>query len=92
MVEINGRLTFEEGKNLHLRAKYVFVRAGELIVGSAEVPFTANATITLYGEKANASMVYDNAIEAGNKILANTGKVQMYGVSRKSVGRLTQSV
>lgn len=33
VLQINGRLTFEPAKDLHLRAKYVFVRAGELIIG-----------------------------------------------------------
>jgi hypothetical protein len=27
-------------------------------------------------------MVYDNTIEAGNKLIANTGKIKMYGKSR----------
>jgi hypothetical protein len=53
MLEINGRLTFEEGKNLHLHAKYIFVRAGELIIGNKTNPFTAHAKITLHGEKDN---------------------------------------
>ncbi len=35
LLEINGRLTFEEGvKDLHLRAKYIWVRAGELVIGN----------------------------------------------------------
>ena len=36
-------------------------------------------------------MVYDNAIEAGNKIIANTNKIQMYGKPRARMSRLTQS-
>lgn len=37
MITINGRLTFEDGKtDLHLRAKYIFVRVGELIIGTAD--------------------------------------------------------
>jgi len=56
-----------------LRAKYVFVRAGELIIGNETNPFQGTARITLFGEKENQHIVYDNAIEAGNKILANTG-------------------
>jgi hypothetical protein len=53
MLEINGRLTFEPEKDLHLRAKYIFVRAGELIIGNKTNPFTAKAIITLHGEKDN---------------------------------------
>jgi hypothetical protein len=34
-IEINGRLTFlDDGKDRHLRAKYIFVRSGELIIGN----------------------------------------------------------
>ena len=52
MLTINGRLTFEdEIKDLHLRAKYIFIRAGELIIGTVDAPFTKNATITLFGYK-----------------------------------------
>ena len=52
MLQINGRLTFENNeKDLHLRTKYIFVRAGELIIGTKEEPFTKNAKITLFGEK-----------------------------------------
>ena len=41
------------------------------------------AKITLYGEKNFEHMVYDNAIEAGNKLIANVGLVSMYGKPRK---------
>lgn len=35
--------------------------------------------------------MYDNAIEAGNKILANTGSVSIYGNPRNRVTRLTKT-
>lgn len=50
------------------------------------------ARITLYGEKEADSIVYDNAIEAGNKILANTALISMYGNPRKHRTRLLQTV
>jgi len=32
---INGRLSFiQNGSNIHLRTKYIFVRAGEFFIGS----------------------------------------------------------
>ena len=35
-VQINGRVTFKpDAPKLHLRAKYIFVRAGELHIGNA---------------------------------------------------------
>jgi len=39
--------------DIHLQANYIFVRAGELLIGSATEPFRGNALITLYGLKQN---------------------------------------
>jgi hypothetical protein len=36
----------------------------------------------LHGEKDNEAIVYDNAIEAGNKLIANVGKIFMFGQHR----------
>ncbi len=39
-LEINGILTFEDGiKDLTLRSNYIFVRAGQLIIGTSTKPF-----------------------------------------------------
>lgn len=39
-IQINGRVTFlEDANKLHLQAKYIFVRAGELIIGNKTHPF-----------------------------------------------------
>lgn len=54
-IQINGRVTFKpDAPALHLKAKYVFVRAGELIIGTSAARFAGNAQITLFGEKENA--------------------------------------
>lgn len=82
LVRVNGNLTFENTTDTHLRAKHVFIRAGELHVGSAEYPMLQNARITLYGEKNMETIVYDNAIEAGNKLIANVNVLRMYGKNR----------
>ena len=50
-LEINGRLTFLYGYNLTLKTKYIFVRAGQLIIGTEEEPYFGSARIVLYGEK-----------------------------------------
>ncbi|CDW80878.1 ipt tig domain containing protein [Stylonychia lemnae] len=96
MLQINGRLTFdnedEKGKNLYLYAKYIFVRAGALIIGNETKQFQGVANIVLYGEKANEQIVYDQAIEAGNKILVNTGNISIYGLARNKLTRLRESV
>jgi len=58
------------------------VRAGELHIGNETHPHNHTAKITLYGEKNSEAIVYDNAIEAGNKVLANVGTVKMFGKPR----------
>jgi hypothetical protein len=91
-VEINGRLTFkQDAPKLHLRAKYVFVRMGELIIGNETNPFQGEAKITLYGLKQDQHIVYDNAVEAGNKILANTGLIKFFGKPRAIRSRLLKT-
>ena len=75
-------MRFKNDMDISFRAKHVFVRAGELIIGSKEAPYHHNGTITLYGEKDAKAVVYDNAIEAGNKLIANVNKIRMYGKQR----------
>ena len=91
LIRINGVLIFSDESDIHLRAKHIFVRAGELHIGNETHPFQHNAHITLYGEKEAETIVYDNAIEAGNKVLANVGTVKMFGKQRTTkMTRLTQ--
>ena len=80
-LEINGILTFENNgtADLTLRSQYIFVRAGQLIIGNSTHPFLRKATILLYGEYSAREIVFVNAIEGGNKILANTGTVKFFG-------------
>ena len=42
-----------------------------------------NCKIELFGEKDSKAIVYDNAIEAGNKLLANVNILRMFGKKRK---------
>jgi len=49
-----------------------------------------NARITLYGEKNAETIVYDNAIEAGNKNIANVNVLRIFGKKRSwKMARLT---
>jgi len=85
MIQVNGWVTFQNGDgagDLHLRCKHMYVRAGQVHIGSASTPFAAQAKITLIGEKESESTVFDNTIEAGNKVISNTGTIKMYGKSR----------
>jgi hypothetical protein len=82
LVRVNGLLNFKRGMNITFRAKHIFVRAGELHVGSKENPFVDNCNIILYGDRNSMAIVYDNAVEGGNKVLANVNVVKMYGKAR----------
>ena len=82
LLRVNGRLTFENTTDTHLKCKHLFIRAGELHIGSEEYPMKQFARITLYGEKGAETIVYDNAIEAGNKNIANVGKLRVFGAPR----------
>lgn len=82
LIRVNGNLTFDNTTDTHLRCKHLFIRAGELHIGSAEYPYEKNGRITLYGEKQMETIVYDNAIEAGNKLIANINVMRIYGKKR----------
>ena len=92
IVYINTILLFEDLADRHLRAKYIFVRQGHIVIGNSTHPFRFNATITLSGEKENQEIAYRDTIEAGNKILINTNLTQMYGIPRSGSSRLRNVV
>jgi hypothetical protein len=88
---VNGVLIFSDEIDIHLQAINIYVRAGELHIGNETHPHQHNALITLLGEKEADTIVFDNGIEAGNKILINTNIVKMFGKSRtKNMARLHQ--
>ena len=91
-VEINGKLTFKLGADRALNAYKIWVRAGELHIGSALEPFDSKATITLLGNNLEEYWSYTASTETGNKGLVITGKAFMYGINRPVVkGRLRQT-
>jgi hypothetical protein len=51
LLRVNGILIFSDELDVHLQAKHIFVRAGELHIGNETNPYEHNAKITLYGEK-----------------------------------------
>jgi len=50
-LEINGRLTFRDDDNLDLtlNSKRIWVRSGELLIGTEDSPFRNTAKIVLHG-------------------------------------------
>ena len=86
-LEVNGRLTFLPGADRKIMTYTLWVRAGELNIGSAADPFPNMATIELQGDNSEEYFAFTKAIEAGNKNLVITGTVNMYGQSRTANGR-----
>lgn len=80
-IEINGRLTIQnDGKTYNLQAYLIYVRKGELIVGTSDKPITGKVVFTLYGTRADKDIYFnDKMFEVGNKVIANTGILNMYG-------------
>lgn len=96
LITVNGQLSFldEPAKlpKLNLNCKHMFVRVGNLLIGTEDAPFTADAQITLHGRKSDAQIKMSGAVEAGNKIIANTNLVEFHGQSRDRMSRLEQPI
>ena len=75
-----------------MKAYNLWVRAGELNIGSIDDPFPNKATIELQGDNTEDYWAFTRAIEAGNKNLVITGTVNMYGMQRDQRTRLIRSV
>ena len=93
-LEINGRLTVkvdkEKLKDIKLRSFSVWVRAGELLVGTAEAPFEQNFTIELLGETESETLTLDGLTKAGNKVLVSNNKLEMFGKKRTNISRMLE--
>lgn len=87
---INGRLSFlqQDGFDIHLMAGYIFVRAGEFIIGTEESPFTSKATITLLGDQKSDTLTLSGTIDGGNKVLGVTNIASFHGKPRSRNSRL----
>jgi hypothetical protein len=88
VVIVKGRLTIKRPEtpvdtaavNINFRCMHIFVM-GELKVGTSSdpIPITDKFEITLYGTYAADTVVYDSVIEAGNKVIASIGLVELFG-------------
>lgn len=94
LVIVNGRLSFKDDPDnlIHLQAKQVYVRAGELLIGLEEEPYMNNAKITLHGERHEQTVIMSGSVTTGNKLLFNTGLVSFHGKPRSRESRLRTSI
>lgn len=91
-LQINGKLTFMQGMDIHLQAHSIFVRAGELEIGTAAVPFTGKAKITLHGDHTESFFAFTRLVEAGNKNLVITGKASIFATPRDPASQMVRLV
>jgi len=85
-IEINGCLHFKGGKGvdeIHLRAKKILIRGGELYIGKSNQRYENKAKISLFGTRNEPTIaISDTGVIAGSKIIANIGRLNMYGKKR----------
>lgn len=88
-IEINGKLTLQRGQPALIQAYGVWVRAGELNIGTEEHPFDSTAEIRLHGNNTSPSQfVFSPNVPVGSKHLIITGQANMFGTPRDRVTRL----
>lgn len=51
LVKVNGILNFKPDIDIHFKAKFIFIRAGELNIGKKESPYEKNCKIELFGNR-----------------------------------------
>jgi hypothetical protein len=93
---INGRLTFkndtEEAVDRTLHAYWIFIRAGDMIIGDELAPYNGIATVKLYGEPTDEAIAFSMLTEGGNKGIFVVGELKMYGQQRDQMSRLRATV
>ena len=93
-LEINGRLSFKDDSSLPsvtLKAEGIWVRAGELLIGSSDTPFSQEAIVETLGHTESDTLTLMGTVKAGNKVLVSSNRIEMYGKSRKRMTRMTES-
>lgn len=93
---INGRLSFfndsDTAHNQVLNTKLLYIRTGELLIGTPELPYNGNAEIRLHGAPEDTHLTFSLGIEAGNKVLTVVGLAHLYGEKRDRMSRLHETV
>ena len=88
---INGRLTFKDDSAKTLRSHLIWVRAGELLVGTKAAPYQNDLTIEMLGHTESETLTLGGLVKAGNKVLASNNKVEIFGKPRVRMTRMIES-
>ena len=93
---INGRLSYLVNEtnplNLTIHTNWIYVYAGEFLIGNETHPYNGQASIILYGAPTDESLYMSNYVEAGNKVMAINGLVKFFGQTRDRISRLKATV
>lgn len=88
-LQINGKLSFLRGQPALLQSYSIWIRAGEVNVGTEAEPFDSTVEIRLHGNNTSPSQfVFAPQIPVGTKNMIVTGTLNMFGTPRSRVTRL----
>ena len=91
-LQVNGKLSFKRSEPALLQAYSIWIRAGEVNVGTKEEPFDSTVEFKLHGNQESPSeFTFSASVPTSNKNLIVTGKLNMYGTPRTRMTRLLQS-
>lgn len=75
--EINGDVVVQDIQNITIIAQNIWIKGGSLKAGTSSTPFTHQLKIQLNGVQ-NATGFTVSPDLTGNKMLVNTGRLQLY--------------
>lgn len=79
---LDGTLRFDESRaQTTLSASYIWARGGKLAAGLLAQPFPNKINIILTGGLLADNVVIDPFANVGNKVLAVTGRVELFGIA-----------
>lgn len=58
----------------------IWVRSGKMMAGTADKPFTSKINIILDGVKDDQYLLVSNDVDAGNKVIAVSNGLELFGV------------
>lgn len=81
---IDGTLVADDTRDVFISARSIFIRAGNVTVGSRSSPFQHKFTIQVNNTKTDNGWYIDPLV-AGNKYIVVTGILNLFGVSPATV-------